>query len=448
MVSGVHELGVAYRSGVMTPLDAVEQCLAAIEALDGQVGAWQSVYADEARAAAAAAGDALAQGQDLGPFLGIPFALKDIVDLEGRVATAGCYEYRDRISPATASIASSLLAAGGILVGKTKTVEFAMGGWGTNQHMGTPWNPWDAVTHRTPGGSSCGSGAAVGAGMVPCAVGTDTGGSVRLPAAFCGIVGLKTTEGLLPIDGIVPLSHTLDTPGPMTRSTIDAALMFEAMGGSAVTEADLAAGVQGLRLAAIGRRERDGVAEEQLAGFDNAVDLLRSLGAVVEEVDPPRPFDEMKDTTFVIVTAEAYYHHGALMDDLSARIDENVRGRIRPGAEITAAQYVAAALERQADQAVFADAMSGFDAYLTPTTPTLALPVEGVDEGTTPARFTRAGNYLALCGTAVPWGVAPSGLPGSLQVMCRGGDERLALRITAAFEAARGPLPQPPIWPA
>ena len=457
MTDTIATLAAGYRDGSHSPVEAVEACLAAIATLDPKIGAWQAVYADEARAAAKAAEGAIRAGHRIGPFHGIPFALKDIIDLEGRVTTAGCAEWADRVSPTTATIGARLLAAGGILLGKTKTVEFAMGGWGTNQHMGTPWNPWDEEVARTPGGSSCGSGAAVASGMATCAVGTDTGGSVRLPAALCGIVGLKTTEGLLPTDGIVPLSHTLDTPGPMTRSVIDAALMFDAMAGVSPVDVDrdwmaergryhqLKRGVRGLQMACLGERERDGIDPDQLAAYDAALETLIELGATIVPFDPPKPFEDMKEATFTTVMAEAYYHHGDLMDDPDARVDENVRTRIRAGAGITGREYVAASLQRKADQIEFFDAFGDFGAYLTPTTPTLPLPLETLDESTTPAHFTRAGNYLAMCGTSLPTGVSPGGLPTSLQVACRGGSETLSLRIAAAYEIARGPMPKPPL---
>ena len=229
MTYSVVELEKKYTEGSLTPKQVIDECLDSIEAMDSVVGAWQAVYAEEARAAAQIATAEMASGTRKGPFHGVPFALKDIVEVEGKLTAAGCAEWKDRRSIVTAEVAKRLIDSGGILIGKTKTVEFAFGGWGTNQRMGTPHNPWDKDVARVPGGSSSGSGAAVASGMVPCAIGTDTGGSVRLPAAFCGIVGLKTTEGLLPTDGIVPLSHTLDTPGPIARSVADAAVMYDAM---------------------------------------------------------------------------------------------------------------------------------------------------------------------------------------------------------------------------
>ncbi|MCY4517868.1 MAG: amidase [Acidimicrobiaceae bacterium] len=472
MTATIAELAAGYRDGSRSPVEATEECLAAIAALDGRVGAWQAVYGDEARAAAEAAEVALdlAAGEPLGPFWGVPFALKDIVDVEGRVTTAGSAAWADRISPATGTVARRLLEAGGILLGKTKTVEFAMGGWGTNQHMGTPWNPWDADVARTPGGSSSGSGAAVASGMAPCAVGTDTGGSVRLPAALCGIVGLKTTEGLLPIDGIVPLSHTLDTPGPLARSVLDAALMFDAMSGTTPAEVErdwltgagrygalraaVDGGLAGRRIGCLSDAERAGVEADQLAAYDAALEVLAGLGAELAVFDPPTSFEEMKNTRFLIVTAESYHYYGELMEDPSSKVDERVRARVLPGAGISASAYIEAMLRRRADLAEFAAAFEGFDAMATPTTPMLPLPVDEADETNTPALFTRAANFLALCSTTVPTGVSEpgsatgpaGGLPTSIQFMCRGGDETLSLSLAAAYEAARGPMPAPPLW--
>lgn len=454
---GVDELARAFETGAASPVTAVEDCLAAMERLDGTLGAWQDVYADEALAAAVAADAAIAAGQRIGPFHGIPFALKDIVDVEGRVTTGGSAVWRDRVSPATATIARRLLAAGGVLVGKTKTVEIALGGWGTNQRMGTPWNPWDADVARTPGGSSCGSGVAVSSGMIPCAIGTDTGGSVRLPAAFCGIVGLKTTEGLLPTDGIIPLSHTLDTPGPMTRSVADAALMFDVLTGRSPVDIDdewrsgrglygtIAMPVDRLRFGCLGERERADVDADVLERYDDAVDQLRRQGVDVVPFDPPLPFEEMKVATFVIVTAEAYFHHGAVFEDPDAPVDEDVRARILPGRDISSREYIDAVQRRVRDRAAFLDALSGLDGFLTPTVTTPPLPLAEADQRSTPAQLTRAGNYLALCGVSVPAGMLAGMLPAALQIMVRGNDEALALRVAAAYERARGPMPEPPL---
>src|SRR5580700_986675 len=215
-----------YRSGAAArPCDVGRNwrraALARIGAQDQKLHAFVEVYDKEARLAAEAAEKAIRSGHRIGPLHGIPIALKDLIEIEGRVTTGGSQVWRERRSAYTATLAQKLIAAGLIVIGKTHTVEFAMGGWGTNQHRGTPWNPWDPEVARTPGGSSSGSGAAVAAGLAPWAIGTDTGGSVRLPASWCGLTGLKTTIGRVSTYGILPLSPTLDTPGPMARSVED-----------------------------------------------------------------------------------------------------------------------------------------------------------------------------------------------------------------------------------
>ncbi|GIS87791.1 MAG: hypothetical protein CM1200mP18_05010 [Gammaproteobacteria bacterium] len=162
---------------------------------------------------------------------GIPFGLKDIIEYEDHPTCWGSHALEGRQSSMSATVAQKLLDSGAIIIGKTQSVEFALGGWGTNQYLGTPWNPWDLETHRVPGGSSSGSGVAVAAGLTSAALGTDTGGSVRLPSAFCGLVGLKPTFGRISNYGVMPLSHTLDTVGPLTRSVADAALLYDVLRG-------------------------------------------------------------------------------------------------------------------------------------------------------------------------------------------------------------------------
>ena len=447
----------AYRDGVTGPVEMVETFLERIGRLDGALGAWQAVYADDARRAAGGAEALLRSGHVVGPFHGIPFALKDIVDLEGRVTAAGHAGWTERVPPATGTLARRLLAAGGILVGKTKTVEVAMGGWGTNQRMGTPHNPWDPDVARTPGGSSSGSGVAVAAGMVTAAVGTDTGGSVRLPAAWCGIGGLKVTEGVLPTDGIVPLSHTLDTPGPMVRGAEGALLMFQAMAGVHPVDSErdwragtgpfaaLAAGVAGLRLGTLSEHERAGVAPDVLGLYDDAVECLRSLGAVAEPFHTPLTFEQMRDGTGRIIGCEGYYHHGAMYEDANAPVDTDCRPRILLGQGVSARDYIAAMRQRDADKAAFLHALAGVDALVSPTVATAAVPLPEVDQAGTPAGFTRVANYLGLCAYATPMGLTPHGLPGSLQIMARPRDEMMALRIGAAFERATPGIGVPPM---
>ncbi|MDE0845743.1 MAG: amidase [Actinomycetota bacterium] len=456
MLSGVTELAEAFRNGSSSPSKAVEQCLAKIAEVDSSIKAWQSVFAEEALAAAKIADQAFKSGEAQGPFVGIPFALKDIVEVEGKIATAGCAERQNIVSDRSADVAKLLLQAGGILVGKTKTVEFAFGGWGTNQHMGTPLNPWDLQNPRTPGGSSSGSGAAVSSGMIPCAIGTDTGGSVRLPAAFCGIVGLKTTKDLISTDGIVPLSHTLDTPGPLARSVNDAALMFLALTGASGPQdyenwlnkngiwSEVTASIAELRMCSLGEREREGVDAEVLESYDESIEDLRRLGAKITPLDPPKPFEELKEANGIITTAEGYFYHGDLMANPDSQVDEHVRQRFLAGVNLTAKDYISAIQKRVEDQKEFFTSIANADAYLTPTTPMLPLPLDGLNENETPARFTRPGNYLNMCGISVPGKVSKTNLPTALQILCRPNEEALTLRIAAAYETQRGALADPP----
>ena len=445
------------RTGELKPSEIVSRCCSRIEAFENRLGAFQSTCIDQARTAAIAADAAIESGHRIGPFHGMPFALKDIVEVENLITTAGCRMRERHLSTTTATIARRLLAAGGILLGKTKTVEFAFGGWGTNQHMGTPWNPWDPNRPRTPGGSSSGSAVAVAAGLAGCAVGTDTGGSVRLPAAWCGIVGLKVTEGILPTDGIVPLSHTLDTPGPLARCVDDVTLMYETLAGRSPVDIDkdratrtglwfaLDRGIEGLLLGELPAIERECVDQAVLCLYDEALETLRLRGARVETFESPPDFETLKQSSGVIMAAEGYYHHGALYEDATAILDEAVRPRILAGANISAATYIAAHRQRRKDRATFSRALGRFDALLTPTTMTTAVPVHDIDQAATPARFTRAANYLGLCGLSLPMGLTPERLPGALQVMASSNCEAMVLRIGAEFERHAPLIGAPPL---
>jgi aspartyl-tRNA(Asn)/glutamyl-tRNA(Gln) amidotransferase subunit A len=446
--AGVAQLSQAFGARTLSPVEAVDALLDRIRRHDGRLHAFIALYADEARMAAEGADRAIRSGHRVGPLHGVPIALKDLVDLEGRVTTGGSKVWAERVSPVTATLAARAIAAGMIVLGKTHTVEFAMGSWGTNTHMGTPWNPWDPTVHRTPGGSSSGSGVSVAAGLAPVAIGTDTGGSVRLPAAWCGIVGLKVTAGRISTFGVLPLSSTLDTPGPLARSVEDAALIFRLLNGPdprdpqtlAWAPADpmptLRRGAAGLRLAVMPDAERVGVDREVLAAYDASVDTLAKLGARIERVELPHRFGDYAAATGRIIGAEGYRFVGHLVDDPSLPLDPHVRPRIQLGRAVSARDYLATLAEREEHRRQFAAALADTDALLTPTTQTTAIPIDQVDQSGTAAYFTRAGNYLGLCGLAVPNGFTPGGLPTSLQILCGAGEEALALRIGWAYEQA------------
>ena len=444
----VHTLAADIAARRLSPVELVEEYLARIERLEPKLHAFVSVNAANARLAAEAADKAIRSGHAVGPLHGIPIAIKDLVEIEGEVAMGGTAAWRDRIAPRTATLMRKLMAAGMINLGKTHTVEFAYGGWGTNQHLGTPWNPWDANTHRTPGGSSSGSGVAVAARMAPWAIGTDTGGSVRIPAAWNGITGLKTTIGRVSTFGVLPLSPTLDTPGPITRDIEDAALLLTVLQGadprdttlSVVHDVDpmpgLRRGVKGLRLGRLPGEERGGIDAEVLAAYDRSVDSLATLGAEIVDVTLPARFADLGAINGRIMSAEAYAALSRTGGRQRQPLDQDVRPRVRAGAAISSRDYLVALAERERMKVSFNAAIEGVDALLTPTAVTPAIPVASIDQNTTPAMFTRWVNFLDLCAAAVPNGFTAGGLPTSLQIVCRAYAEPLALRIGYAYQTA------------
>ena len=442
------EASAAIQAGRLSPVALVDALLERIDAHDDALHAFAAVYRDEARACAEAAHKAIRAGHAVGPWHGVPIALKDIIDMEGRVTTGGSKHWEDRISTTTATLARRLIEAGMIVIGKANTVEFAMGGWGTNRHMGSPRNPWDAEVHRAAGGSSSGSGASVAARLVPWAIGTDTGGSVRIPSAWCGLAGLKATIGRISCAGVLPLAHTLDSPGPMTRSVEDAARLYTLLQGPDPADPvtlrrapddplpDLRRGVAGLRLGIATEAERRGVDAEVLAAFDAAVDELERLGARCETLALPRTTAAYGARVGKLIGTEGYFHVGTLTDDKTLPIDDDVRPRIGLGRGVTAADYLGQLRSRDADKRVALAAMEGFDAYLTPGTLTPAPVVAEIDQSMTPAHFTRMVNWLEWCALVVPNGATAGGLPTALHIVCRGHDEATALRIGWAYEQA------------
>jgi aspartyl-tRNA(Asn)/glutamyl-tRNA(Gln) amidotransferase subunit A len=444
----VHVLTTALAEGQLTSRALVERLLARIRRYDEKLHAFVAVYEDEARAAADAADAARTAGRLIGPLHGIPVAVKDIVDIEGRITTGGSKVWADRVSPVTATLVRRMLSAGMIVLGKTHTVEFAMGSFGTNRHMGSPWNPWDLEVHRGAGGSSSGTAVAVAGQLAPWGIGTDTGGSVRIPASWCGITGLKVTIGRISTYGVLPLSTTLDTPGPLARCVEDAALFYNALQGAdpddpltlrhAVDDPlpTLKAGVGGLRLARMPAGERGACEPGVLDAYDAALDVLAGLGATIVDATLPRRFSETGSLVGRIISAEGYSFVGALVDDPALPVDDDVRPRIQPGRDMLAKDYILALREREAMKREFADALRHVDALLTPTTARVAIPVDRIDQNTTAALFTRAVNLLDYCALAVPNGFSSNGLPTSLQIICRGYDEATALRIGWAYEQA------------
>ena len=427
------ELSREISAGRLSPVDVVDALLARIAKLDPKLHAYIAVYDQDARAAAAAAEKDIRAGRSRGPLHGVPLAVKDIIDIEGRITTCGSMTRLTNVAKTTATVVRRALDAGMIVLGKTHTVEFACGAWGTNQYLGTPWNPWDMKVARTPGGSSSGSGVAVAARMAPWALGTDTGGSVRQPAAWCGITGLKTTIGRISTHGIHPLSPTLDTPGPMARTVRDAALLYTVLQDADDPMPTLEDGVQGLKLARLPAPDREGIEAGVLEAYDRSLEALGKLGAHIVDIELPFRLEEFVNVNLSM--AEGYYVNKAAIDDPHAKVDEVVRRRLVGGSKILAHEYYASLQLREEQKRRFADAMSGIDAFLTPGAETVAIALEALDASRLPVRFARFVNILDLCALALPNGFTPGGLPTSLQIVCRGNDEAMALRIGQAYQA-------------
>ncbi len=442
------ELTGAYAAGTLDPVGVVESQLERIAALNPRLNAFIHVLEKEARGEAEASSARWRAGVPLGPLDGVPVAVKDLADVAGWPTGCGSKAVDSGPAQTSATIVNRLRAAGAILLGKTQMVEFACGGWGTNAVLGTPWNPWDGQTHRAPGGSSSGSGVAVAAGLVTIAIGSDTGGSVRIPSAFCGLTGLKTCVGRISVAGTGPLAKTFDSLGPMARNVRDAALAFDAVLGPdprdpvslplapTPTSGELVHGVAGLRVGMMPEAEREGVAPGVLDAYDAAADLLRSLGAEVRPVALPEMFDDARPRCGGMIMAEGYAATRQWVDREDVALDPNVRGRLLSGRETSLADYLALKEDRERTRAVWARVMESIDVLITPTVAIAAPPVAEVDETSfLAARFTRAGNYLDWSAVATPMGQV-DGLPVSLQIYAGQYREALALRFAAAFQQA------------
>jgi len=446
--ASIEDAAAAIRGGELTSRALVERQRVRIDRLDGQLKAFVEVYADEALGAARALDQMMAAGVCLGPLHGVTVAVKDLFEIEGRALGAGSRATQPRTSATTATAVARLRAAGAVVIGKTQTVEYAFGGWGTNAVMGTPWNPWDLKTHRVPGGSSSGSAVAVAAGMCTAALGTDTGGSVRIPAGLCGIVGLKTTGGLVSRHGVLELCPTHDTVGVLTRTVRDAGVLLDIVAGPDANDAitlqaptrsvlrQIEHEIEGLRVWALPEAERRFVESDVLAIYDRAMQTLRTLGAQIVERELPQSCTESMRIAGSLMCAEGYANLGELFEQ-ELEFDPHVRRRILSGREIDAAQYIELRKMRDKAGRDMLDAMEGIDACCFPTNAITAIPVAEVDESSTPlSRFGRFVNLLDLCAVAVPAGLSGQGLPVSVQFIGRPLAEPVALRAAHAFEAA------------
>jgi aspartyl-tRNA(Asn)/glutamyl-tRNA(Gln) amidotransferase subunit A len=446
------ELAAALAARAVSSQEIAGACLDRIDVLDGRLHAFVDVYRDEALAAARRADRERAAGRLCGPLHGLPIALKDLFHVRGRMTTAGSRARPFGNAGETATAWERLRSAGMIALGKTHLVEFAFGGWGRNAPMGAPWNPWDMRTQRVAGGSSSGSAVAVAAGLAPAALGSDTGGSIRIPSALCGLTGLKPTYGLVSLAGVFPLASTLDSVGPLARSADDAGLLTAAMAGPdprdtatlgapGVNFASVLEGlpdIRGMRITALAAEQFPSpVMADVLRARDDAIAALRTLGAIVDEARAPLDFEDVMVRSGRIIAAEAWALHHAYIENPELDFDPWVRKRIVGGKNISAAEHAGELAAHRRAGAAFANWMRGRDALLTPTLPITATPLHEVDEATTPlATFTRAANYLGACALSLPAGLSSEGLPVAVQLMGAPFADATLIMLGRAFQRA------------
>jgi aspartyl-tRNA(Asn)/glutamyl-tRNA(Gln) amidotransferase subunit A len=477
-----HELARMYRSKEATAVDAVESCLRRIEAVDGRVEAFLRVTADDARERARAVDAKLAAGEDLPPAAGIPLALKDVLCTRGVTTTCGSRILGTYVPPYDCTPWARLGQAGVALLGKTNCDEFAMGSSNENSAFGPVHNPWDL--DAVPGGSSGGSAAAVAAGEAVWALGTDTGGSVRQPAALCGVVGFKPTYGLTSRYGLIAFASSLDTVGTFTRTVRDGAALVSAIAGKDRLDATslpteprdltegLDGGVSGMRIGVVREWLGQGVEPGVKAAVEAAIERLGRLGATFEDVTLPHA-DYALSAYYILAPAECssnlarydgvrYGHRAAdAVDviDMNSRtrgegFGDEVKRRIMLGTyALSAGYYEAYYGQAQKVRTLvirdFEAAFERFDLLLGPTSPTTAFRI-GEKSGDPLAMylsdiFTIPSNLAGNPSISVPCGLDEKGLPVGLQLLGPHLDEASVLRAAHAFEQDLGFAARPPL---
>jgi aspartyl-tRNA(Asn)/glutamyl-tRNA(Gln) amidotransferase subunit A len=448
------ELAGLIATKAVSPVEVTRVHLERIAAHDPGLKSYITICADGALAAAREAEAALVAGRPRGPLHGVPYALKDLYDTAGITTTGGSKILADRVPAADATVVRRLAEAGAVLLGKLNMVEFAYGPEGFNPHYGDARNPWDRATHRLTGGSSSGSGAAVAAGLAPGALGSDTGGSIRIPASLCGITGLKPTYGRVSRAGVLPLAWSMDHVGPMTRTAADAALMLTAMAGYDAADPStsvlpvpdyrvaLTGDVKGLRVGLLRGFFLDGATPEVRAAVEQAAGTLAAAGAIVDEVR----LAQMVNTgpaAFAIVGSEALAYHASTLRTRAGDYDPEVERRLKTAAFIGGQHYVRAQQVRALIRADVDGALARRDVLLAPSTPMTAPALEerqvALGDGPSPVRpalirFTQPFNLSGHPACSVPCGFTAAGLPVGMQIVGRPFDEATVLRAADAFQ--------------
>lgn len=440
------EAAASLAAGHTTAVALTEAALARIAAPEGEgARAFITVHAETARASAAAMDALRAAGRAPSPYAGIPISIKDLYDEAGVTTRAGSVALNGAPpAKATAPSVQRLIRAGFVILGRTNMVEFAFSGLGVNPHHGTPRSPWDRATGRLPGGSSSGAGVAVADGMGFAGLGTDTGGSCRIPAALCGVVGWKPTARRVPITGILPLATSLDSAGPLARSVADCAVVDAFMAGAEDPVAPVPLPIKGLRLGLPrGTFLTDGMDGTVAAVFGRTLTRLSAAGAQIIEFDLPELAEiPAANAAGGFAASEAWaWHHGLIAAKADA-YDPRILKRIRRGEQMSAADYVDLLQARTRIIGAVAPRTAPFDAVICPTCPVVPPRLAEVEDeaeynriNMSLLRNTSVGNFLDRCSISIPCqseGEAPVGLMLTGEHM---GDARL-FQVAAAVEAA------------
>ncbi|MDO8431955.1 MAG: amidase [Candidatus Binatus sp.] len=458
----VATLSAKLRDRDISPVELTEAYLARIERTDATLRAYITVTDDLARKMAKKAEAEIVKGKWRGPLHGVPIALKDLVFTKGILTTGGSKILGDFKPDHDATVWTRLARAGAVLLGKTNLHEFAYGITSSNPHWGIVRNPYDH--ERIPGGSSGGSAAAIVARSAAATIGTDTGGSIRIPATLCGCVGLKPTWSRVSRYGVLPLAYTLDHAGPITRTVRDAALMLQVIAGVDRNDstssrervpdytANLERGISGMRVGVI-RELNDKLSAEVSTSFNAALDTLRSLGATIDEVSIPM----LRHTgviTGIITWGEALEIHEEWMRTRPQDYGDDVRRLLEIGMMTPASSYVRAQRARARALAQAQAAMADHNVLVAPGSAIVAPKIGGgrifdsqeqaVDVIEAILRFTSGFDATGQPALAIPTGLSPEGLPVGMQIIGRPFGEVEVLQVGAAYERARGALPPPP----